>query len=550
MNRTTQLEGKIIGKLVAALIAVALGQAVSSDAAVSFTRIATGPVATSSGATGGAWGDFNNDGWPDLFVTMNSGTTSVLFTNDGHGGFALDNSAGIGSGTGSSWGSAWADYDNDGNLDLMGSVYGGGNNFLFRNKGDGTFVRITADPVVMNGPSGNNAVWADYDNDGFVDAFFAGSPSLLFHNNGNGSFTKQTNSAVIIDRGGQGCSWGDYDNDGFLDLVVTRVNQPNLLFHNNRNGSFTRVTTPPFATDTAISQGCSWGDYDNDGLLDLVICNNGARNFLYHNNGNGTFAKITTNAISMVVASSSGSAWADYDNDGYLDLFIAVRGGNNLLFHNNGNGTFTQVTGVNPVNLSGSWIGGAWGDFNNDGFPDLFVANQNGINALYLNDGNTNNWLTVQCLGRVSNRSAIGAKVRVKATIGGKAMWQLREISGGGGLACQNDLRAQFGLGDATNVDVVTIEWPSGSVQQLTNIAAKQFLTVKEPSRLNADFQPQSGEVQVSITGGQKLAYLVESSTDLVNWAPATWVTNQTGTVTWTNPSPLHLPAMFFRARE
>jgi len=550
MNRTTQLEGKIIGKLVAALLAVALGQAVSSDAAVSFTRIATGPVATSIGATGGAWGDFNNDGWPDLFVTMNSGTTSVLFTNDGQGGFALDSSAGIGSGTGSSWGSAWADYDNDGNLDLMGSVYGAGNNFLLRNKGDGTFARITADPVVMNGPSGNNAVWADYDNDGLVDAFFAGSPSLLFHNNGNGSFTKQTSSAVVIDRGGQGCSWGDYDNDGFLDLVVTRVNQPNLLFHNNRNGSFTRVTTPPFTTDTAISQGCSWGDYDNDGLLDLVICNNGARNFLYHNNGNGTFAKVTTNAISMVVASSSGSAWADYDNDGYLDLFIAVRGGNNLLFHNNGNGTFTQVTGVNPVNLSGSWIGGAWGDFNNDGFPDLFVANQNGINALYRNGGNTNNWLTVQCLGRVSNRSAIGAKVRIKATIGGKAMWQLREISGGGGLACQNDLRAQFGLGDATNVDVVIIEWPSGSVQQLPNIAAKQFLTVKEPSRLNASFQPQSGEVQVSITGGQKLAYLVESSTDLVNWAPATWVTNQIGTVTWTNPSPLHLPAMFFRARE
>jgi hypothetical protein len=550
MNRPSQIEGRFTGGLVAALIAVILGQAVSSAAGLSFTRIATGPVGTSAGATGGAWGDFNQDGWPDLFVTLYSGTTSILFTNDGHGGFAADNSAGIGSGTGSSWGSAWADYDNDGNLDLMGSVYGAGKNFLFRNKGDGTFTRIIGDPIVMNGPSGNNAVWADYDNDGFVDAFFAGSPSLLFHNNGNGSFTKQTNSTLVLDRGGQGCSWGDYDNDGFLDLMVTRVNQPNLLFRNLRNGSFTRVTTAPFATDTAISQGCSWGDYDNDGFLDLVICNNGTRNFLYHGNRNGTFTKITTNAISMVVASSSGSAWADYDNDGYLDLFIAVRGGKNLLFHNNGNGTFTQLTGVNPVNLSGTWIGGAWADFNNDGFPDLFVANQNGINALYRNDGNSNNWLTVQCLGRVSNRSAIGAKVRIQATIGGKTIRQLREISGGDGLVGQNDLRAQFGLGDATNVDVVTIEWPSGSVQQLANIAVKQFLTVKEPSKLNADFQPQTGGFQVSVRGGERLPYLVESSTDLVNWAPATWLTNQTGTATWINPLPPRVPAMFFRARE
>ena len=512
----------------------------------SFLKLTSGAVASASGGTGGAWADFNHDGLADLFVAIGNGSVSMLFTNAGDGTLIRDTAAGIGAGTGSSWGCAWGDFDNDDNLDLLGSVYGG-KNYIFHNLGDGTFSKLITNSIALVG-TGNNIIWGDYDNDGFIDAYCAGSANLLYHNNGDGTFKQVSDSVTAKDGSGQGCSWGDYDNDGYLDLFVTRVNQPNLLYRNNRDGTFTKISTLPFTQDVAISQGCSWGDYDNDGLLDLVVCNNNSKNFLYHNDGGGHFTKITNTDISMV-ASSSGSAWADYDNDGFLDLFVAVRGGANLLFHNNGDGTFTKVTSGAIVSDNGNWIGAAWGDVNNDGFPDLFVGNLSGNNGLYINGGNSNSWLCITCAGRISNRAAIGAKVRIKATIRNRSMWQMREISGGGGLSSQNDLRAQFGLGDATNVDIVRVEWPSGAVQELTNVAPRQFLIVREPSRLKVQNLGAGTGFSLSLEGGRGLIYSIETSLDCLSWSPAALVTNQTGIVSWTNQSVIE-PSRFFRARE
>ena len=218
----------------------------------------------------------------------------------------------------------------------------------------------------------------------------------------------------------------------------------------------------------------------------------GRPNFLFQNNGDGTFTKITDGAV-VTDSYGFGCAWADYDNDGWLDLFVnrGVSGGvgkDNAIYHNNGDGTFTPVTEGSLVHDGGQGKGCAWGDYDNDGFQDLFVANggfvvpiHNQLNFLYHNDGNANNWLTIKLFGTASNRPAIGAKVRVLARIGGRLLWQLREVSGGGNYGSQNDLRASFGLGDAGRVDTLHIEWPSGARQEFRNVGANQFLTIIEP---------------------------------------------------------------------
>src|SRR5206468_516040 len=240
----------------------------------------------------------------------------------------------------------------------------------------------------------------------------------------------------LVQSGGnsRGSAWGDYDNDGFLDLFVSNEQgQNNFLFHNNGDGTFGKIVSGSIVNDGGASYGCAWGDYDNDGFLDLFVAN------LYHNDGNGAFTAITNGAIVNDVDYSWSPAWVDYDNDGFLDLFVANgpasgAGQNDFLYRNNGDGTFTRITTGSIVNDNASGDGCAWGDYNNDGFVDLFVSNLNGQNnLLYRNDGNSNNWLTVRCIGQRSNRSGIGTKVRLKTEVNGQSRWQLREISGGSG---------------------------------------------------------------------------------------------------------------------
>ncbi len=248
-----------------------------------------------------------------------------------------------------------------------------------------------------------------------------------------------------------------------------------------------------------------------------------------------TFTRITTGEIATDREGSLGVTWGDYDGDGYLELFVgnSTHDGSltpNSLYRNNGNGTFSKVTGDLMPGCYGPTVGGVWGDYDNDGFLDLVVAGGDAtpeVNLLYQNNGNDNHWLKVRLVGTVSNRAAIGARVQVGATLGGDWVEQIRELSGGGRWGSQSGLIAHFGLRDATTAEVVRIEWPSGIVQELRDVPANKILTVTEPPRLI----PQgAGAFQIQCWINQ--SFEVQASTDLTEWTTLETVTHsETGTL-------------------
>jgi enediyne biosynthesis protein E4 len=291
----------------------------------------------------------------------------------------------------------WVDVNGDGFLDLFVSngLEGGENNALYISNGPDsnfTFRRVTGDPIVMDGMPSDGSSWGDVDNDGDPDAFVVNwynMNNMFSLNQGDGSFVSVTTGAPVTDGGySETCTWGDYDNDGRIDLYVTNSGSPslgaktNFLYHNDGGGSFTRITAGVIVTDARYSRGATWVDYDNDGDMDMYVANernqvNNLYRNLLHETGSANFTRVTTGAPVTDAASSWSASWGDIDNDGDLDLFVAngwPAGQNDNLYLNNGDSTFTKVTSGPVVTDAAFSATGGWGDYDNDGDLDLFVT--------------------------------------------------------------------------------------------------------------------------------------------------------------------------------
>jgi len=474
----------------------------------------------------------------NLFARKEDGThnSNFLFHNNGNGTFTdVTEKTGV-SGSGLGNGVVAADYNNDGFIDLFVTNYGP--NILYKNNGNGTFTNVAKQAnVAGDGLWSTGATFGDYDRDGWVDLYVAryvefdvkdpplegefcsslglkvmcgplglpGSPDVLYRSNGDGTFADVTRAAGVEDkRLGYGYSavFEDLDNDGFPDLFVTNDSGPNYLYHNQKNGRFKEVgllAGVAFNREgrAQANMGIAVGDLGHDGLSDLFVTTFSDDYYpLFHNRGNLKFEETSREAgLEMITRPFLG--WAafffDFDNDGTTDLFtanghlfpqIAQIAGNtyrqqNLLFRGEAPVKFKDVsaqTGISDL-LPKSSRGAAYCDFDNDGDLDLIALAIDDAPVVLRNDGgNRGNWLQLRLVGKSSNRSAIGASVKVVSD----GVAQYGRIRSGGSYLSQSDLRLHFGLSDHTRVDLIEIDWPSGYRQRLHNIKANSILSVTE----------------------------------------------------------------------
>lgn len=440
-----------------------------------------------------SWIDFSGDGYPDLHLSNldfnDPGAENHLYQNNGNGTYTrvLDRTIVQ---DGASLVSTWADVNGDGLLDAY-VCCPAKKNYLYFQQEDGSFVKGDEGILGTNIETTQEVIWVDFNVDGLVDLFVVNhnphaNPEVkgcqLYRHTGEG-FQLESNPDIGLteDDPGGGC-WFDYDLDGDPDVIWSRNANNAVFFENQGDGTFVQVLDPAIA-GPPNRYYFNPADYDNDGDLDLFSASYPGPPQLLENIEGREFKVVEDAVMAADTGFWSGGYWGDYNNDGWLDLFISAHQMYtphvNRLYTNNGDGTFSK----NETELIGTEVepssSAAWADHDLDGDLDLFVANVNNQqNALYNNRGNNNGWFQVKLVGDGLNQSALGAKVRCKAIISGVAVWQLREIAASDGYMAQSPFTAHFGLGDAERVDSLVIEWPDGSTKTLINLEKCQRIEV------------------------------------------------------------------------
>lgn len=386
----------------------------------------------------------------------------------------------------------WADYDNDGDRDLFIGSFDGSSK-LYRNDGNGIFTDVTVTAGISTAVlRTTSAAWADYNKDGFLDLIccnYSGFgapvqiPNNLYRNNGDGTFTDVALFAGVSDSVKQplAVAFIDYDNDGWEDIYIANDRRNgNSMFRNNGDGTFTNTSVSTGTNIEFDAMGLSIGDYDNDYDFDIYVSNGEEGNGFLRNNGDGTFTEIAGQLGLSVNKICWGNQFFDYDNDGYLDLYVCVSGGHpnssNPLFRNNGNGTFTRILGIGMDGQQGQSYGGAIGDFDNNGFLDLAVSNSGDPIELWKNSGNTNRWIKINLQGTVSNRDAVGSIIEVHRN-GNKF---IRHVSAGLSYCSQNSFQQTIGVGSTNIIDSIVVRFPSGIRNSVLNVSTNQTITIVE----------------------------------------------------------------------
>lgn len=396
---------------------------------------------------------------------------------------------------GNAEGVSWVDYDGDGDLDLHLVTRGIEPDLLFENRGSEGLTPVMEGPLVQN-RSHTMACWADVDRDGWLDVFLVGYRSefgnVLMRNLGGGTFEEVGETVFpAASKTGRACAWGDPNDDGLPDLYVGNAREPNDLFWNRGFLTFEQDQSESHAVrHVGYTYGLSWADFDGDGNQDLFVANFDTVNVLYRNDGSGRLEPVESDPIAGEGGGASkGHAWGDYDLDGDLDLFVAngtygpdMR---NFLYVNDDGGFLRELRGAFTQHADTS-AGAAWADYDGDGDLDVYVANwgsKDQVNRLYRNtsaDVTNRSWIAFRLRSVSPNRFGWGAKVRVMARIGGDFRWVTRWNIPTTGYGSQNEMMVHFGLSNAESVDSLVVRWPSGQVDRMGAFQARRVWVVEE----------------------------------------------------------------------